>query len=134
MARRILVFPYRDWTWAAIVESQYLNPCIAREAPWNVFNKITLSEKKRQQKRAPVFFFLLFGDGGVLRVVASVVSDSATPQTVAHQAPLSVGFSRQDYWSGLPCPPAGDLPDPGIEPLSLSAPALAGEFFTTSAT
>ena len=70
----------------------------------------------------------------MLRVVASVVSDSATPQTVAHQAPLSVGFSRQDYWSGLPCPPAGDLPDPGIEPLSLSAPALAGEFFTTSAT
>ena len=70
----------------------------------------------------------------MLRVVASVVSDSATPPTVAHQAPLSVGFSRQDYWSGLPCPPAGDLPDPGIEPLSLSAPALAGEFFTTSAT
>ena len=41
--------------------------------------------------------------------------------TVAHQAPLSIGFSRQDYWSGLPCPPEGDLPDPGIEPRS---PAL----------
>ena len=38
-----------------------------------------------------------------------------TPRTVAHQAPLSVGFSRQEYWSGLPCPPPGDLPDPGIE-------------------
>ena len=36
--------------------------------------------------------------------------------TVAHQAPLSMGFSRQEYWSGLPCPPPGDLPDPGIEP------------------
>ena len=39
----------------------------------------------------------------------------ATPRTVAHQAPLSMGFSRQEYWSGLPCPPPGDLPDPGIK-------------------
>ena len=45
----------------------------------------------------------------------------ATPWTIAHQAPLSMGFSRQEYWSGLPCPPPGDLPDPGIEPMS---PAL----------
>ena len=43
----------------------------------------------------------------------------ATPWTVAHQAPLSVGFSRLEYWSGLPCPPLGDLPDPGIELASL---------------
>ena len=48
------------------------------------------------------------------------------------QAPLSMGFSRQEYWSGLPCPPSGDLPDPGIEPASLMSPTLAGEFFTTS--
>ena len=41
-----------------------------------------------------------------------------TPRTVAHQAPLTVGFSRQQYWSGLPCPPPGDLPDPGIESTS----------------
>ena len=45
-----------------------------------------------------------------------------------------MGFSRQEYWSGLPCPPAGDLPDPGIELESLTSPALAGGFFTTSAT
>ena len=57
----------------------------------------------------------------------SVVTDYTTPWTVARQAPLSMGFSRQEYWSGLPCPPPGDLPDPGIEPASL---ALAGEFFT----
>ena len=44
--------------------------------------------------------------------------------TVACQAPLSMGFSRQEYWSGLPCPPAGDLPDPGIEPMCLTSPAL----------
>ena len=45
-----------------------------------------------------------------------------------------MGFSRQEYWSGLPCPPAGDFPNPGIEPTSLVSPALAGGFFTTSAT
>ena len=43
----------------------------------------------------------------------------ATPWTVARQAPLSMGFSRQEYWSGLPCPPPGDLPNPGIKPASL---------------
>ena len=55
----------------------------------------------------------------------------ATPWTVARQALLSMGFSRQEYWSGLPCPPPGDLPNPGIEPTSLTSPALAGRFFTT---
>ena len=66
--------------------------------------------------------------------VTSVVSDSMTPWTVAHQAPLSMGFSRQEYWRGLPFLPPGDLPDPGIEPASLASPALAGVLFTTSAT
>ena len=55
-----------------------------------------------------------------------------TLQPVAHQALLSTGFSRQEYWSGLPGSPPGDLPDPGIEPMSLRSPALAGRFFTTS--
>ena len=55
----------------------------------------------------------------------------ATPWTIACQAPLSMGFSRQEYWSGLPCPPPGDLPDPGTEPTSLMPSALAGKFFTT---
>ena len=57
----------------------------------------------------------------------------AAPWTVAHQAPLSMGFSRQEYGRRLPCPPAGDLPDPGMEPRSLMSPVLANEFFTTSA-
>ena len=52
--------------------------------------------------------------------------------TVAFQAPLSMEVSRQEYWSGLLCPPPGDLPEPGIEPLSLTFPAFAGGFFTTS--
>ena len=49
--------------------------------------------------------------------------------TVALQAPLSMRFSRQEYWSGLPCPPPGDLPDPGITFVSLRSPALVGGFF-----
>ena len=56
----------------------------------------------------------------------------ATPWAIARQTPLSMGFSRQEYWSGLPCPPPGDLLDPGIKPTSLLSPALAGGFFTTS--
>ena len=54
--------------------------------------------------------------------------------TVACQATLSIGFSRQEYQSGLPCPPLEDLSDPGIEPKSLMSLALAGELLTTSAT
>jgi len=52
-----------------------------------------------------------------------------TPWTVARQAPLSMGFSRQEYWSGLPHPPPGDLPNPGKMPMSLRSPALTGGFF-----
>ena len=50
----------------------------------------------------------------------------AAPWTAAHQASLSMGFSRQEYWSGFPCPSPGDLPNPGIEPMSLMSLALAG--------
>ena len=59
--------------------------------------------------------------------ITSVVSDSLTLGTVAREAPLSMRFSRQEYWTGLPGPPPGDLPNLGIEPAS---PALAGGFFT----
>ena len=58
----------------------------------------------------------------------------ATPWPVAHPGPLSTGFSRQEYWSGLPCSPSGALPHPGIKPTSFLSPALAGGFFTTSTT
>ena len=57
----------------------------------------------------------------------------ATPWTVVWQVPLSMGFSRQEYWSGLSFPPPGDLPDPGMETTSLTS-GLAGGFFITSAT
>ena len=57
-----------------------------------------------------------------------------TQYTVARQAPLSMGFSRQEYWGGLSCPPTGDLPNLGIASASLMSPALAGGLFTTSTT
>ena len=63
----------------------------------------------------------------------SCVQLFATPWTIAHQTLLSMDFFRQDYWSGLPFPSPGDLPNPGIEHASPMSPALAGGFFTTSA-
>ena len=62
------------------------------------------------------------------------MSDSVTLVVCTPQAPQSIRFSRQEYWSGLQCPPPEDLPNPGIEPLSLTSSALAGGFFSTSAT
>ena len=59
------------------------------------------------------------------------MSDSVTPWTAAGQASLSMGSSRQEYWSGLPFPTPGDLPDPGTEPTSLKSLALTGGSFTT---
>ena len=61
----------------------------------------------------------------------SCVRFLATPWTVAHQPPLSMRLSQQEYWSGLPFPPPGDLPDPSIKPKPPASPALAGGFFTT---
>ena len=61
----------------------------------------------------------------------SVMSDSAILWTVAHQAPLFMGFSRQEYWNGLPFPSPGDRPNLGIEPTSPASSALASRFFTT---
>ena len=63
-----------------------------------------------------------------------VILLSATPWSVVHQAPLSMGFSRQEHWGGLPFPSPGPLPDPGIEPTSPESPVLTGRFITSSAT
>ena len=61
--------------------------------------------------------------------IISVMSDSETLWTVAIQAPLSMEFFRQEYWSGLPCPPPGDLPDPGVKLASCKSPASADRLF-----
>ena len=68
------------------------------------------------------------GKGLAASSPAQLLSLFETPWAVAHQAPLSREFSRQEYWSGLPCPTLGDLPDPGIK---LTFPILGGRFFTT---
>ena len=67
-------------------------------------------------------------------LVYFVRSDFASPWTVARLTPLSTGFSRQEYWSGLPFHPPGELPNPGMKPTSHTSPALAGGFFTTCTT
>ena len=64
----------------------------------------------------------------------SCVQLFVTLWTIAHQTPLAMGFSRQEYWNELPFPSLGDIPKPGIKPTSLMSPALAGKFFTKSAT
>ena len=83
-------------------------------------------KKKKNQRR-------VFQDPGVYHAVHfSHVWLSVTLCTRALQGPWSMGFSRQEYWSGLPCPSPGDLPNPGTESVSLTFPALASRFFTTS--
>ena len=74
--------------------------------------------------------FFLYMRGNLVQLCLTFT----TVWTVAHQPPLSMGFSRQEYWNGLPCPPLGNLPNSGIEPMSLTSPALAGKFFTSSTT
>ena len=78
-----------------------------------------------------IFSYISFSHACVLSHF-SHVQHFATPWTVALQASLSMGFSRQEYWSGLLCLPPGDLPDTGIELVSLRSPALASGFFTIS--
>ena len=70
--------------------------------------------------------FLYFYSNQIMCVCVKLLQlcMTATLWTVAHQAPLSMGFSRQQYWSELPCPPPGDLPDPGIKPVFPATPAL----------
>ena len=79
-----------------------------------------------------MFCLKLAGGGGAQPL--SRVRLVATQWTVACQAPLSMGFSQQEYWGGLLLPTLGDLPELGIEPVSPAAAPLAGRFFTTSAT
>ena len=70
----------------------------------------------------------------VLGVHTQLCPTLCTSRTAARQSPLPVGFSRREYWSGLPFPPPGDLPHPGVDPESLVSPALASGFFTTGTT
>ena len=121
-------------SWVKATYSFYLNPNgneqakkkkkkkkTPRKCPSSFLQRRTVAWQKinfwKSQTWSRRVLWLLFS--------CSVVSNSfSTPWTVAQQAPLSMGFSRQEYWSGLPCPPPGDLPDSGIEP---GSPALQAD-------
>jgi len=104
-------------------------------ATWMYQKNIMLSEV-RQKKTNTVWYHLHVESKTENKELCVFSRDwlFVTPWTVARQASLSMGFSRQEYWSGLPFLPPQNLPHPGIEPTSLSSPALAGGFFTTLAT
>ena len=102
---------------------------------WPTLGQFTTFEKNRTnvKKKLSVHSSVAsFTENTLLLLLFShsVVSDSETPWT--HQAPLSMGLTKQEYWNGLPFPTPGDLPDPGMEPLSLMSPALASGFFITA--
>ena len=93
--------------------------------------QINLFMKRKQAHRLGKQTYVYQGGS----VSWSVMSDSfETPWTIARQASLSMEFSRQEYWKGLPCPLRADLPNPGIKPPSHMSLALAGRFFITSTT
>ena len=100
----------------------------------------TVLAKSQPTRSIPLSWSLQSAGGCRHEVCACVLSHFshvqllATLWTVAHQDPLSMRFFRQEYWSGLPCPPPGDFPNPEIKPMSLTSPALAGGFSATSTT
>ena len=81
-----------------------------------------------------ISMILSFLEVGLKVLFLSHIRLFVTPGPIAHQAPLSMTFSRQECWSGLPCPPPRDLPYLGIDSATLTSPALAGKFFTTITT
>ena len=97
-------------------------------------NKHSTRKKKERKKESTMWELRVRCCVHAFSVPLFVSDSSETPWTVAHQVPLSMGFSMLEYWSGWPCPPPGDLPDPGIEPTSLISHTLAGEFFITCTT
>ena len=128
---RTLRFHYRDWY------KNYTNSSSTFRSSFIHFFKAKRKHKCR--KSLVSYLFPLFGKRKeklgwkwiMLKKHACTCSAQlfATLQTAAHQAPLSMGFSKQEYWNKLPLPPPGDLPDPGMEPMSPMSLALADEFF-----
>ena len=98
----------------------------AVQTSWEICHFLLFSGTRGTQQRALALLRACLGSH------FSPVSPCATLWTAACRDPLSMGFSRQGSWSGLPCPPAGDLSDPGIKSAYLTSPALSGRSFTTS--
>ena len=102
------------WSWMMAFTSEY----------WNILEIMILS----------AFFDCKIWEKLIQTEISFSGGSDRGEGVVARQAPLSMGFSSQEYWSGLPCPLPGHLPDPGIKPMSSLSPALASGFFTTSTT
>ena len=135
----------KPWTYHSVKETEWLwDPREASKWLKSPSKIASVSEGTEAAKMLPCteriwetwanrsFVTNLRYDTAVVLSCLSHVRLFSTLWTVACQAPLSMGFSRQEYWSELPCPPPGDLPDPWIEPKSLRSPVLAGGLFTTS--
>ena len=108
--------------------------CFSRINRENLYREISFNPHKGIYTSSIYIYIYLDIDVHAWLSCFNHVQLFVTLWTVAHQVPLSIEFSRQEYWSGLSCPPPGDLPDPGIKPRSLMSCALAGRFFTTHAT
>ena len=91
------------------------------------------SLKTKKNRDLLIGLILIYCNSMELSLALKIQNVPVTLWTVAHQAPLSMKFSKQEHLSGLPCPPSGDLPDLGIKPASLMSLALAGGFLTTTA-
>ena len=117
----------RDGNQVSCIAGGFFTIWAIREAPWN-----RRPHERTHRRRPRERQLTLFLNSSMTSVLFCLVVKSyltfATPCTITHQAPLSMGFPRWEQWSGLPFPSPGDLRDPGIE---LTSPALAGGFFTT---
>ena len=139
--KNILFFPKIPWLRTQVL-SNLAAPTHSKPFSWSLTHLLQLPflyHLWRWESEILIFVILQYTHGSV-SMRACVLSHSSgvwlfvTTWMVACQAPLSMEFSRQEYWSGLPFSSPGVLPNPGIELASLMSPALAGRFFTTSAT
>ena len=113
------------------LSQSFINIRVNKQRKIPIDFKTPLIIKFNYNKILPITFALLCTIETKERYQLSCVQLFAASWTVALPAPLSMGFPRQEYWSGLPFPSPGDLPDPGIEPMALVSPALARAFFAT---
>ena len=137
----ILLLPLIVWILNEIIHENYFEICwsiicASGHVSYHCWHILNLSISVSPQLFLIALFHLLCSKWKWYKidVLDQLCPTLCDPRTVAHQSPLSMGFSRWEYWNGLPFPPPGDLPDPGIEPMSPespASPALADGFFTT---
>ena len=125
----LLLQVFLDGLWLSHKKGQNIVKCSNVDLAIIILSEVSQTEKDKYH-----MISLICGLWNTVQVLLSRFSRVrlfVTPWTVAHQDSLSMGFSRQEYWSGLPLSTLRDLPDPGLEPASHLSPALAGRCFTT---